>query len=131
MTYALNLFVTQRAEDKSVRSSIRQATDGRCEAQSTLRRNPLQRLRVRLLGLLLAADKMSCGMPAAYSILRRICHVVEDSETWPSRGFREGSRKPRIERADNPTLRALPDYFRFARDSGVIRITSHKLTSRD
>jgi hypothetical protein len=59
-----NLFVTQRAEDKSVRSSIRQATDGRCEAQGTLRRNPLQRLRVRLLGLLLAADKMSCGMPA-------------------------------------------------------------------
>jgi hypothetical protein len=45
-----NLFVTQRAEDKSVRSSIRQATDGRCEAQGTLRRNPLQRLRVRLLG---------------------------------------------------------------------------------
>ena len=47
-----NLFVTQPAEDKSVRSSIRQATDGRCEAQGTLRRNPLQRLRVRLLGLL-------------------------------------------------------------------------------
>ena len=47
-----NLFVTQRAEDKSVRSSIRQATDGRCEAQGTLRRNPLRRLRVRLLGLL-------------------------------------------------------------------------------
>jgi hypothetical protein len=37
-----NLFVTQRAEDKSVRSSMRQATDGRCEAQGTLRRNPLQ-----------------------------------------------------------------------------------------
>jgi hypothetical protein len=79
-----NLFVTQRAEDKSVRSSIHQATDGRCEAQSTLRRNPLQRLRVRLLGLLLAADKMSCGMPAAYSIFRRSCHVVADSETWPA-----------------------------------------------
>ena len=47
-----NLFETQRAEDQSVRSSIRQATDGRCEAQGTLRRNPLQRLRVRLLGLL-------------------------------------------------------------------------------
>jgi hypothetical protein len=47
-----NLFVTQRAEDKSVRSSIRQVTDGRCEAQGTLRRNPLQCLRVRLLGLL-------------------------------------------------------------------------------
>ena len=47
-----NLFVTQPAEDKSVRSSIRQATDGRCEAQGTLRRNPLQRLRVRLFGLL-------------------------------------------------------------------------------
>jgi len=79
-----NLFVTQRAEDKSVGSSIRQATDGRCEAQSTLRRNPLQRLRVRLLGLLLAADKISCGMPAAYSIFRKICHVVADSETWPA-----------------------------------------------
>ena len=47
-----NLFVTQRAEDKSVRSSIRQVTDERCEAQGTLRRNPLQCLRVRLLGLL-------------------------------------------------------------------------------
>ncbi len=47
-----SLFVTQRAEDKSVRSSIRQVTDGRCETQGTLRRNPLQRLRVRLLGLL-------------------------------------------------------------------------------
>jgi hypothetical protein len=47
-----NLFVTQSAENKSVRSSIRQATDGRCEAQGTLRRNPLQRRRVRLFGLL-------------------------------------------------------------------------------
>jgi hypothetical protein len=37
-----------------------------------------------LLGLLLAADKMSCGMPAAYSIFRKICHVVADSETWPN-----------------------------------------------
>jgi hypothetical protein len=46
-----NLFVTQRVEDKSVRCSIRQATDGRCETQGTMRRNPLQRLRVRLLGL--------------------------------------------------------------------------------
>src|ERR1700745_125907 len=52
MARSSNLFATQRAEDKSVRSSIRQATDGRCEAQGTLRRNPLQRLRVRLLGLL-------------------------------------------------------------------------------
>ena len=47
-----NLFVTQPAKDNSVRSSIRQATDGRCEAQGTLRRNPLQRLRARLFGLL-------------------------------------------------------------------------------
>ena len=47
-----NLFVTQRVEDRSVRSSVRQATDGRCEAHGTLRRNPLQRLRVRLFGLL-------------------------------------------------------------------------------
>ena len=47
-----DLFVTQSAEDKSVRSSIRQATDGRCEAQGTLSRNPLQRLRVRLFRLL-------------------------------------------------------------------------------
>src|SRR5271157_392773 len=68
MPRSSNLLVTQRAEDKSVRSSIHQATDGRCEAQGTLRRSPLQRRpRVRLLGLLLAADKMSCGMPAAYS----------------------------------------------------------------
>ena len=47
-----NLFVIPPAEDKSVRSSIRQATDGRCEAQGTLRRSPLQRLRGRLLSLL-------------------------------------------------------------------------------
>jgi hypothetical protein len=47
-----NLFVAQRAEDKSVHSSIRQVTDERCEGQDTLRRNPLLRLRVRLLGLL-------------------------------------------------------------------------------
>jgi hypothetical protein len=47
-----NLFVTQRAEDKSVGSSIRQATNGRCEAKGTLRRNLLQRLRVRLPRLL-------------------------------------------------------------------------------
>jgi hypothetical protein len=78
-----NVFVTQRAEDKSDRSSMRQATDGRCEAQGTLRRNPLQRLRVRLLGLL-PADKISCGMPAGYSIFRKTCHVVADSETWPN-----------------------------------------------
>ena len=78
-----NLFVTQRAEDKSVRSSIRQVTDGRCEAQGKLRRNLFQRLRVRLLGLL-PANKISCGMPAAYSIFRKICHVVADSETWPN-----------------------------------------------
>jgi|HubBroStandDraft_5_1064220.scaffolds.fasta_scaffold18107_5 hypothetical protein len=37
---SFNLFVTQRVEGKSVRSSIRQATDGRCGAQGTLRRNP-------------------------------------------------------------------------------------------
>ncbi|MEA2260701.1 MAG: hypothetical protein QOJ51_3526, partial [Acidobacteriaceae bacterium] len=30
----------------------------------------------------LAADKMSCGMPAAYSIFRKTCHAVADSETW-------------------------------------------------
>jgi hypothetical protein len=36
--YSSNLFVTQRAEDRSFRSSIRQATDGRCGAQGTLRR---------------------------------------------------------------------------------------------
>src|SRR5271170_6019950 len=99
-----NLFVTQRAEDKSVRSSIRQATDGRCEAQGTLRRNPLQRLRVRLLGLLLAADKMSGGMPAAYSILRKICHVVADSETWPAQ--RAVARFPRgLSETSNRTFR--------------------------
>ena len=47
-----SLFVTQRAKDKAVRSSIHQVADGGCEAQSTLRGSPLQRLRVRLLGLL-------------------------------------------------------------------------------
>ena len=31
----------------------------------------------------LAADKMF-SMPAAYSIFRKICHVVADSETWPN-----------------------------------------------
>jgi hypothetical protein len=34
-----NLFVTQRAEDKPVRSSIRHATDGRCEAHTRRRCN--------------------------------------------------------------------------------------------
>jgi hypothetical protein len=68
-----NLFVTQRAEEKSVRSSIRPAIDGGCKAQSTLRRSPLQRLRVRLLGLLPGCRKMSCGMVAAYSIFRKTC----------------------------------------------------------
>jgi hypothetical protein len=37
------------------------ATHGRCEAQGTLGRNPLQLLRVRLLGLLRGTDKMTCG----------------------------------------------------------------------
>ena len=32
----------------------------------------------------LAADKTCCGMPAAYSIFRKICHVIADSETWPN-----------------------------------------------
>ena len=40
-----NLLVTQRAEDKSVRSSMRHAADGRCEPKGMLRRNPSQRLR--------------------------------------------------------------------------------------
>ena len=38
-------------------------------------------------------DKMSCGMPAAYSIFRKICHVVADSETWPAQ--RAVARFPR------------------------------------
>jgi hypothetical protein len=37
-----------------------------------------------LLGFSLAANKMSCGMPEAYSTFRKICHVVADSETWPN-----------------------------------------------
>ena len=45
-----NLFVTQRAEDKSVRSSIRQATNGRCAGH--VEEKPMQRLRVRLPWLL-------------------------------------------------------------------------------
>ena len=77
-----NLFVTQRAEDKSVHSSIRQVTDERCEGQDTLRRNPLLRLRVRLLGLLPGCQQNV--LPAAYSTFRKICHVVADSETWPN-----------------------------------------------
>ena len=84
-----NLFVTQRAEDKSVGSSIRQATDGRCEAQSTLRSNPLQRLRVRLLGLLLVADKYPAACPqhtlfferSAMSLTRKL-----GPRSRPSRG---------------------------------------------
>src|SRR5580704_12360916 len=50
MTYALvlsNLFVTQRAEDKSVGSSIRRAHRWKMRGAGQLRRNPLQRLRVR------------------------------------------------------------------------------------
>jgi hypothetical protein len=71
-----NLFVTQRAEDKSVRSSICQATDGRCEAQSTLRRNPLQRLRVRLLGLLLGCRQ---------NVLRHARSILHFSKDLPCR----------------------------------------------
>jgi hypothetical protein len=48
------------------------------QGAGTLRRNPLQRLRVRLLGLLPGCHKMSCGMPAAYSIFRKTCHAVAD-----------------------------------------------------
>jgi hypothetical protein len=79
-----NLFVTQRAESKSVRSSIRQATDGRCEAQGTLSRNPLQACGSDCSACSLGADKMSRGMSAAYSIFRKTCHIVADSETWPN-----------------------------------------------
>ena len=32
----------------------------------------------------LAANKMSSDMPGAYSIFRKICHVVADSETCPN-----------------------------------------------
>ena len=78
------LFVTQRAEDKSVRSSIRQATDGRCEAQGTLRRDALQACGSGCSACSLAADKMFYGMLAAYSIFRKVCHVVADSETRPN-----------------------------------------------
>jgi hypothetical protein len=35
-----------------------------------------------------AADKMSCGMPAAYSIFRKTCHVVADSENLAQRSGR-------------------------------------------
>jgi hypothetical protein len=28
--------------------------------------------------------KCPAGMPVAYSIFRKICHVVTDSETWPN-----------------------------------------------
>jgi hypothetical protein len=45
---------------------------------------------------------MSCGLPAAYFILRKICQVVADLETWPNAaararfqpGFKEIYRKP-------------------------------------
>ena len=94
-----NLFVTQRAEDKSVRSSIRQVTDGRCEAQGTLRRNPLQRLRVRLLGLLPGCQQNVLGMPAAYSIfskdlpcrcgLGNLARAAGRREVPEKRGFRK------------------------------------------
>ena len=55
MTYALViLFVRDSACRRWVcQFSVRLATDGRCESQGTWRGNPLQRLRVRLLGLLL------------------------------------------------------------------------------
>jgi hypothetical protein len=79
-----DLFVAYPAEDKSVRPSMHQAADGRYEAQGTLRRNPLQRLRIDCSTCSLATDKMSCVMPAAYSLFRKICHVVADRETWPT-----------------------------------------------
>ena len=85
-----NLFVTQHAEDKSVRSSIRQATDGRCEAQGTLRRNPLQRLRVRLLDLLPGCRQ---------NVLRHARSILYCSKDLPCRcgtqqiaSFRESGR---------------------------------------
>ena len=59
-----NLLVTQRAEDKSVRSSMRHAADGRCEPKGTLRRNPSQRLR----------------HARSIRYFRKICRVVADSE---------------------------------------------------
>jgi hypothetical protein len=42
------------------------------------------RLRVRSSACSLTADKNVCGMPAAYSIFRKTCRVVADSETWPN-----------------------------------------------
>jgi hypothetical protein len=89
-----NLFVTQRAEDKSVRSSIRQATDGRCEAQGTLRETRCSACGSDCSDCSLAADKMSCSMPAAYSIFRKICQCrcglgKLGPTQRPSRGSRE------------------------------------------
>jgi hypothetical protein len=45
---------------------------------------PIAAPAVRLLGLVPGRRQTSCGMPAAYPIFRKICHVVADSETWPN-----------------------------------------------
>jgi hypothetical protein len=76
-----NLFVTQAAEDKFVRSSIRQPPTEDARRRARWGETHCSACGSDCSAGFLAADKMSCGMPAAYSIFRKICHVVADSET--------------------------------------------------
>lgn len=75
--HSSTLFVTQRAEDKPVRSSTRQATDGKVQGAGHVEEKPHCSAREPdCSACSLAADTMSCGMPAAYSIFRKTCYVA-------------------------------------------------------
>jgi hypothetical protein len=88
-----NLFVTQHAEDKSVRSSIRQATDGRCEAQGALRRNPLQRRRSDCSVWSLAADKHPAACPQHTLFFERSAMWLRTRKLGPTQRPSRGSRE--------------------------------------
>ena len=100
-----NLFETQRAEDQSVRSSIRQATDGRCEAQGTLRRNPLQRLRVRLLGLLPWLPTKCSACPQHTLFFERSAMSLRTRKLGPTQRPSRGSRETVFPETCRPSTR--------------------------
>jgi hypothetical protein len=74
-----NLFVAQRAEDESVRCSIHQATDRRCEAQGTLKGNPVAAAAGQVAPL---APCLPTECPAACP--QHTPFFEAESETWPN-----------------------------------------------
>jgi hypothetical protein len=48
---------------------------------------------------------MSCGLPAAYFILRKICQVVADLETWPNAAARARFRETAFPGTCQPSTR--------------------------